>query len=48
MAWWVWCVAVIAVVGLLTAAVLGVQARRRSGGVVVVRRGRRSGRGGGR
>lgn len=48
MAWWVWCVAVMAVVGLLAAVVLGVQARRRRGGVIVVRRGRRSGRGGAR
>ncbi|MFI1678073.1 MULTISPECIES: hypothetical protein [unclassified Streptomyces] len=45
MVWWVWLIAVVVVVGLLGAAVLGVQARRRSGGVIVVRRGRRPGRG---
>lgn len=45
MVWWVWLVAVVVVLGLLVGAVAGVQARRRSGGVIVVRRGRRPGRG---
>lgn len=41
MVWWVWLVAVVAVAGLLVGGVLGTQARRRGGGVIVVRRGRR-------
>ncbi|MCS0603017.1 hypothetical protein NX794_17615 [Streptomyces sp. LP11] len=48
MAWWVWLVAVIAVVGLVSAVTVGVQSKRRSGTVIAVRAGRPSGRGGGR
>ncbi|MGK5637506.1 hypothetical protein ACSNOK_04190 [Streptomyces sp. URMC 126] len=46
MLWWGWLI--IAAVGLLVVAgaLAGVQARRRSGTVIVVRRGQRAGRGG--
>lgn len=44
MEWWSWVVFVIAAVGLLTAATLTVQARRRRGTVIAVRTGRRASR----
>ncbi|MFC9930674.1 hypothetical protein [Streptomyces sp. NPDC127190] len=44
MVWWSWVVLLIAVVGLLTAATLVVQARRRSGTVIAVRTAHRPGR----
>ncbi|MEU0257336.1 hypothetical protein ABZ299_33800 [Streptomyces sp. NPDC006184] len=46
MVWWAWVVLVIVAMGLIAAATLAVQARRRSGTVIAVRGGRRSGRGG--
>ncbi|WP_208036979.1 hypothetical protein [Streptomyces cyanogenus] len=45
--WWIWLVALVAAVALLAGAVVLVQARRRSGTVIAVNRGR-VGRGGGR
>ncbi|MFF8401431.1 hypothetical protein ACF06P_07310 [Streptomyces sp. NPDC015684] len=46
MVWWLWVLLLVAVVGLLSAATLAVQARRRAGTVIAVRGGGRSGRGG--
>jgi hypothetical protein len=46
MVWWAWVVFLIAVVALLGAVTLAVQAKRRAGTVIAVRGGRRSGRGG--
>jgi hypothetical protein len=40
MVWWGWVVLVVAVVGLLIAAAVAVQAKRRSGTVIAVRSGR--------
>ncbi|MEU5090451.1 hypothetical protein [Streptomyces sp. NPDC021356] len=48
MEWWGWVVFLVAAAVLLTAAVLAVQARRRSGTVIAVRPGHRSGRRGAR
>ncbi|MEU3528073.1 hypothetical protein AB0E62_30105 [Streptomyces sp. NPDC038707] len=48
MAWWGWVILLIAVVGLLTAAAVAVQARRRSGTVIAVRPDHGSGREGSR
>ncbi|MER7142454.1 MULTISPECIES: hypothetical protein [Streptomyces] len=48
MIWWAWLIAALVVVLALSGLVLGTQARRRRGGVIVVRRGRRSGSGRGR
>ncbi len=45
--WWLWLVVLVAVVALLAGAMVLVQARRRSGTVIAVNRGR-AGRGGGR
>ncbi|MFF5534684.1 hypothetical protein ACFY71_19735 [Streptomyces cinerochromogenes] len=45
--WWVWLVALVAVAALLAGTTAVVQARRRSGTVIAVNRGR-AGRGGGR
>ncbi|MGW1744334.1 hypothetical protein ACWCRD_01700 [Streptomyces sp. NPDC002092] len=39
MEWWSWVIFLIAVAGVITAAVLAVQARRRSGTVIAVRSG---------
>ncbi|MFF7356704.1 MULTISPECIES: hypothetical protein [Streptomyces] len=44
MEWWSWVIFLIAAVGLLTAATLAVQARRRSGTVIAVRTGNRPSR----
>ncbi|MFI9150362.1 hypothetical protein [Streptomyces sp. NPDC053367] len=44
MEWWSWVVLLVAVAGVLTAAALVVQARRRSGTVIAVRPARRPGR----
>jgi heme exporter protein D len=41
-AWWVWLVVVVAAVAAVALLTLGVQARRRSGTVIAVRRGRRA------
>ncbi|MER8225162.1 hypothetical protein ABTZ58_32240 [Streptomyces sp. NPDC094143] len=38
MAWWVWLVIVVAALAAVTAGTLAVQARRRSGTVIAVRR----------
>lgn len=46
MVWWGWVVLLIAVVLLLAAGTLAVQARRRTGTVIAVQSGRRAGRGG--
>ncbi|MFE9427405.1 hypothetical protein ACFYNO_31045 [Kitasatospora sp. NPDC006697] len=46
MSWWLWVIIVVAVLTVLTAAVVWVQARRRSGSVITVRRGHRGGKGG--
>lgn len=46
MIWWMWLAAVLVALLVLAGAVLGVQAKRRGGGAIVVRRGRRAGRGG--
>ncbi|MDF9813723.1 hypothetical protein [Streptomyces sp. SPB162] len=48
MDWWIWIVIVVAVLAVLVGSAVGVQARRRSGGVIAVRRGaigRRAGKG---
>lgn len=42
-AWWVWLVLVVAAVAVVSLLTLGVQAGRRSGTVIAVRRGRRYG-----
>ncbi|MER6027134.1 hypothetical protein [Streptomyces sp. NPDC001851] len=44
MEWWSWVVFLIAVAGVITAAALAVQAKRRSGTVIAVRTGPRPGR----
>ncbi|WP_216725858.1 hypothetical protein [Streptomyces sp. NRRL S-31] len=46
MEWWGWIVLLVAVIGLVVAATLSVQAKRRAGTVIAVRGGRRTGRGG--
>ena len=46
MVWWGWVVVLVAAVLLIAVAALAVQARRRSGTVIAVRQGRRSGSGG--
>ncbi|MFG2192767.1 hypothetical protein [Streptomyces sp. NPDC048639] len=38
MDWWVWIVVIAVVVGVLALTIMGVQARRRSGGVIAVKR----------
>lgn len=40
MVWWVWLILVVAAVAVASLVVLGVQAGRRSGTVIAVRRGR--------
>ncbi|MEU6479179.1 hypothetical protein ABZ858_20275 [Streptomyces sp. NPDC047017] len=44
MGWWVWLVAAVIVIAVLFGSVLAVQARRRRGRVIVVRRNRSAGR----
>lgn len=46
MVWWGWLILVVVAVAVLAGAALGVQARRRAGTVIAVRRGRRPGKGG--
>ncbi|GHH19208.1 hypothetical protein Srubr_28830 [Streptomyces rubradiris] len=48
MVWWGWVILLIAVAGLLVAAAVAVQARRRSGTVIAVRSDHRAGREGSR
>ncbi|WP_327189218.1 hypothetical protein [Streptomyces xinghaiensis] len=45
MDWWLWLVIAGAVAVVVIGTMLGVQARRRSGGVIAVRRGRAGGKG---
>ncbi|MCC3654220.1 hypothetical protein LIX60_22700 [Streptomyces sp. S07_1.15] len=45
MDWWLWLVIAGAVAVVVIGAMLGIQARRRSGGVIAVRRGRAGGKG---
>ncbi|MEU9731623.1 hypothetical protein [Streptomyces sp. NPDC048002] len=45
MDWWFWLILVVALVAVLAGSFLGVQARRRSGGVIVTRRTRSKGKG---
>ncbi|MFG2932861.1 hypothetical protein [Streptomyces achromogenes] len=48
MAWWGWVILLIAVAGLLVAAAVAVQAKRRSGTVIAVRQDHGTGREGSR
>ncbi|MEU7052170.1 MULTISPECIES: hypothetical protein [Streptomyces] len=48
MVWWGWVIVLLAVAGLLVAAAVAVQARRRSGTVIAVRSDRGAGREGAR